>query len=494
MNSRMNFRNRWLQQSLPGTFMLVLLGTLSWPFNDALANDTARQQASALPGPEVKWQIALAGDVIMNRRIAQFDNDQDPFFRDMANIIRTADAAYLNMEQSIFRYSEFKGWPEAEYGGNWDYGPPEVATDLQAIGFSMFGRANNHTTDYGVEGMRLTNQLLDELGIVHAGSGMNLGAASRPGYQDTARGRVALISLATTFTPMSRAANPRPDAPGRPGLNALRVDRKYVLDKKTFRGLQAVSSDIAGRILGAQSGSEVVDRDAPMSLFDGRIIELGSSSGIVDTINPIDQDRILREVRNAADQADYVIVASHTHEPGVNSLDSAPWFSEFARMCIDAGATAVVVTGPHQLRGVEIYQGRPIFHSLGNFVFHNETVDPVAADHYEKYGLPETALVSDLYNARYENGTIGYPAGSVWYESVIAVPQFKGTQLAELRMYPIDLSQTAPRSQRGTPRLATGETATAILNRLTELSAKLGTTLKTEKGVLVWRAQDHKGK
>lgn len=474
--------------------MLVLLVTLSWPLFDASAKEAAVQQAPGVPGPEVKWQIALVGDAIINRRIAQFDNDLDPYFRDMATIIRGADAAYLNLEQSLFRYEEFKGWPEAEYGGNWEYGPPEVALDLQALGFGLFGRANNHSTDYGVEGMRVTNLLLDELGIVHAGTGMNLGQASRPGYLDTARGRIALISLATTFTPMSRAGNSRPDAPGRPGLNALRVDRKYELDEATFRSLKAVSTDIADRIRGGQTGNEVEDPNAPMSLFGGNVIELGPRSRIIDTVNPTDQERILREVRNAVDQADFVIVASHTHEPGVNSLDSAPWFSEFARSCIDAGATAVVVTGPHQLRGVEIYQGRPIFHSLGNFVFHNETIDPVPADHYEKYELPETALISDLYNARYKNGTIGYPAGSVWYQSVIAVPEFHGTQLSELRMYPIDLSQKAPRSQRGTPRLATGETAKAILQRLTDLSAKLGTTLKTENGILVWKASAHRDK
>ena len=49
------------------------------------------------------------------------------------------------------------------------------------MGFDLFNRANNHTTDYGVEGMRLTNQLLDEAGIVHAGSGMTLGRPAAPG-------------------------------------------------------------------------------------------------------------------------------------------------------------------------------------------------------------------------------------------------------------------------------------------------------------------------
>ena len=40
---------------------------------------------------------------------------------------------------------------------------------------------------------------------------------------------------------------------------------------------------------------------------------------------------------------------------------------KWARAVIDAGADAVVGHGPHVLRGVEFYKGRPIFYSLGNF-------------------------------------------------------------------------------------------------------------------------------
>ncbi len=41
---------------------------------------------------------------------------------------------------------------------------------------------------------------------------------------------------------------------------------------------------------------------------------------------------------------------------------------------IDAGADVFVGHGPHVLRGIEIYKGKPIFYSLSNFIFQNETV------------------------------------------------------------------------------------------------------------------------
>lgn len=39
---------------------------------------------------------------------------------------------------------------------------------------------------------------------------------------------------------------------------------------------------------------------------------------------------------------------------------------------IDAAADVVVGHGPHVLRGIEVYKGRPIFYSLANFIFEND--------------------------------------------------------------------------------------------------------------------------
>jgi Putative enzyme of poly-gamma-glutamate biosynthesis (capsule formation) len=68
--------------------------------------------------------------------------------------------------------------PQAEFGGVWIIGTPGVARDLKSIGFDIMSRANNHATDWGLEGMRQTNRALDEAGIVHAGAAST---APRPG-------------------------------------------------------------------------------------------------------------------------------------------------------------------------------------------------------------------------------------------------------------------------------------------------------------------------
>jgi poly-gamma-glutamate capsule biosynthesis protein CapA/YwtB (metallophosphatase superfamily) len=432
---------------------------------------------------DTRWTLAAVGDVIMNRRVSQFDQPSDPAFHGMAEVIRAADAAFLNLEQSVFRLQHFDGWPAAENGGNYEVGSPETLKDLVAMGFNLFNRANNHTTDYGVAGMRATNALMDEWGLVHAGTGENLGWASRPGYLDTAKGRVALIGMASTFTSMSAAGVAAPEVQGRPGLNPLRLSRRNEGTPETIRSLKA--------IVRAEGREVSDDPDAPVRLY-GVTVYPGSSDRTVVTLNDEDRERILDEVRNATDQADYVVVNSHSHEPGNASVTPPEWMVELARQAIDAGANTFVIHGPHQLRGIEIYRGRPIFYSLGNFIFQNETIDPMPADQRLRYGLPVTELAGGIYDRRFRvdedgNPTTGFPTGAQWYESVVAVADFAGDELVELRLYPIELGWQQPRSQRGTPRLAPEPSGRKIIEHLAELSRPFGTEIAYEDGMGVWR-------
>ena len=59
------------------------------------------------------------------------------------------------------------------------------------------------------------------------------------------------------------------------------------------------------------------------------------------------------------------------HARGAKTAD---FFTDFAHQAIDTGADVFVGHGSHFPMGVEIYQGKPIFYSVGIFVFQNETV------------------------------------------------------------------------------------------------------------------------
>jgi poly-gamma-glutamate capsule biosynthesis protein CapA/YwtB (metallophosphatase superfamily) len=440
----------------------------------------------AQAAPDAVVSVAIVGDAIQTRRIMPLYASGDRGVVPLVDLIRSADAAIVNLEESLFDMSDFKGWPEVENGGQWELGPPFVAEELQEIGFDMFSRANNHTTDYGVEGMRLTNRLLDSLGIVHAGTGLTLGQASRPGYLDTAKARIALLSFASSFTEMSRAGAARDDVPGRPGLNALRLRRRFEVDPETFDLLSRLAPKIGGRIGEDGKSVRVFQVQSPASSI---LVVPGEKFSVRETPEAADVERIVREVRNAAKMSDLVFLAGHGHQPGNQSQVPPDWQQAFARRCIDAGAAAYFTHGPHQLRGIEIYKGRPIFYSLGNFIFQNETIDPLPADDYEKYNLPATALPGDFFDRRPWSTAADPEDDAVWYESVVAVPSYAQGRLVGLKLYPIELSQAEPRSQRGTPRIARGAKAEKIIKRLAALSAPFGTVIEFRDGIGLWIAK-----
>ena len=68
---------------------------------------------------------------------------------------------------------------------------------------------------------------------------------------------------------------------------------------------------------------------------------------------------------------DIVIVALHNHDLSHHRAygiqDTTPANDQIMyRRAIDAGADMVIGSGPHVLRAIEIYKGKPIFFSLSN--------------------------------------------------------------------------------------------------------------------------------
>jgi poly-gamma-glutamate capsule biosynthesis protein CapA/YwtB (metallophosphatase superfamily) len=87
-------------------------------------------------------------------------------------------------------------------------------------------------------------------------------------------------------------------------------------------------------------------------------------------------DDVLADVKAArqCDRADVVIPFLHWGRE--SSPEPIKWQRDFARQLIDAGATAIVGAHSHVTQTVDIYKGRPIVYSLGNFVFDYYPVDP----------------------------------------------------------------------------------------------------------------------
>jgi poly-gamma-glutamate synthesis protein (capsule biosynthesis protein) len=412
--------------------------------------------------------FALTGDSIITQKVSVFS---EPDYLRLIETIRAADVAYTNLEML---FHDYEPYPSAESGGTYMRADPSLLKDILWAGFDMVSLANNHAVDYGIEGLRISRDWVKKSGLTFAGVGDNLPLARAPGYLDSAAGRVALISCASTYPSFGLAGPDRPDVHGRPGLNPLRFRSVYKLDAEGMAALSTVQSKLAG---GRGRGGA-----ANSITFQGNRFELADKPGTETIPNDQDLAEITSSVRSAKRQADWVVVTVHSHESAGGRDFPAQFFVTFAHAVVDAGADMVIGTGPHILKGIEIYKGRPVFYSLGDFIFQNETVLYLPGENYLQQRLGVDATPAEFNDSRSANDTRSFPADAQIWLSVVALPAFRGGKLEKIELLPITLGQKKPRTQRGRPLPATGEEAQQIIKRVTDLSAPYGTKVLFQNG------------
>jgi poly-gamma-glutamate synthesis protein (capsule biosynthesis protein) len=173
---------------------------------------------------------------------------------------------------------------------------------------------------------------------------------------------------------------------------------------------------------------------------------------------------VLRAIRSGKERAGIAVFSIHAHETetGGQEFEAAPdtlapadFLPPLFHDAVDAGADIVVTHGPHVLRGIEIYKGRPIFYGLGSLFFE-----------------------------------LGADWPREWFDSVVAITEFRGGQVSEIRLYPIVLGtpeEKRSRLEQGMPRLATGSDARRILETLRRHSLRFGTRIQIEGSIGVIR-------
>jgi poly-gamma-glutamate capsule biosynthesis protein CapA/YwtB (metallophosphatase superfamily) len=462
----------------------------SMTFDAASGEDTTNMLYEAEKGD---FTVALAGDTMLTRRLATFQEER---FLSLAQILRGADAAFANLEGTVHTWDE--GTPGITQG-TFMTTDPKLLDDLKWFGINMVSCANNHAFDYGEDGVLANIRHLEQAGLVHAGTGKNLAEARAPGYLDTPHGRVALIAATATFRPWNQAGEQRPDLRGRPGINPLGFETTYRVDAAAFEQLQRIS-----RELGFEMGKErnrkhfYSDKEIPGDSSDelvlmGNRYVLGQSFAISTKANQRDLDDNVRWIREARRQADWVIVSAHCHEFGGDTLrsartraeleETADFFTDFAHQAIDSGADVFVGHGSHFPMGIEIYKRKPIFYSVGNFVFQNETVGFFPADAYERFDLDLRATPSDFLDARTDGGKKGHVAEPAYWENMFAVCRFQNNSLSDIKVFPIDQGYGRPRPQRGRPLLAEGDVVNRVIERVARLSRRYGTKVLNRAGV-----------
>jgi poly-gamma-glutamate synthesis protein (capsule biosynthesis protein) len=197
--------------------------------------------------------------------------------------------------------------------------------------------------------------------------------------------------------------------------------------------------------------------------------------------------RIEAEIREAKLQADVVLVSIHSHEYDGDSPNVPAKFLEtFSHRCIDAGAQVIIGHGPHELQGIELYNGGVIFYSIGNFIFQTETVSVQPWDAYANRKLPLDMKVGAYMNERSNNGTTGYCVLPEIWNAVMAAWTMEDDQVTEVQLYPVELGQNLPRSQKGVPVMNGSE---ETLQYLQSLSDPYGTKIEIKDGMGIIRVK-----
>ena len=453
-------------------------------------------------------QMAITGDTIISLGMSMYREER---FLKLAQLLRDADIAFTNAEMAFNNYEDPPSLKTA--GGGNLRGDPRLIEDLQWLGIDMLALANNHAYDFGENGLLTTMGYMDEAGIAHAGLGSNLSEARAPVYVDTPKGRVALISATSSGPQMMMAADQWRHGLGRPGANLIRSITRHTVDRASFDVLRRfgdwlssqgdnMSRSMMGRKL-AIPGEEdfLADTDTQFFLPDlhpwsqypqpnGVMVALGEQFETRLFPYKADIDGNIDRIREARRQADWVIVTMHDHDDGRAPDDPSDIAVVFGRAAIDAGADVFAVHGPHRDRGIEIYNGKPIFYSLAHLVFQSEAIARMPLENMLRVGLGPESTVADFYDQgskEHLGEWSGLAADDFRWRNAFAIVEFKAKALQEIRLYPLDLGFKRPRSQRGRPLLAEGTVAQDVLELFQRLSAPLGTRIDIEGEVGVIR-------
>lgn len=422
-------------------------------------------------------KFTAVGDVLIQKRLpGEYEG-----FKEITNYIKQGDFSFFNLETTINNGDCFASQFS---GGSWLRAEPEVLCDLKKFGFNVLSFANNHTMDFSYDGLLQTLENVNNMGFINAGAGENLSEAASPKYLDTLKGRIALISVVSSFAPPAMAGEQSRRFKGRPGVNGLRYRETYTVTREYMDILKTIAEETCMNSRRDISRKEGYLPKLSEDEFEflNILFKEGDSLKRTTTVNLSDMERIKKAIYEAKLQADYIVISFHSHEVGGKTKETPDDFIiEFAHNCIDEGAHAVIGSGPHILRPIEIYKERPIFYSLGNFVMQNENIQYAPEDFYQKYGLTSDSTMHELFKIRSNNFKRGLMTDIKCFETVIPYWEMKDGKLTKLELMPVELGFDLSHSISGWPKPAKD---LSFIERLKEMSKPFGTKIFIDNGVV----------
>ncbi|MBQ9756105.1 MAG: CapA family protein [Clostridia bacterium] len=420
-----------------------------------------------------KITVSATGDALF---VADIPEEYAKDMEIVSGYIKNTDVRISNLETNVSKFGEF---PNAYSGGTWLNTEPEVFDDLVKYGFNYYGTANNHCMDYSYHGMLSTIDELDKRGLAHSGTGRCLEEASAPAIIETKGQKVAIFAVSAEFNPASKAGYKTNTLEGRPGVNYIGHENLFPITPEMVEKLKEVDKVAkvnARRENSIRTGYSLPDPEGIYNFGGVKFTYDGSEKRSV--CNKKDLERITNDIKKAKEQYDYVLILIHCHDVRVADSEEVPhYLEELSRACIDAGASAMIGGGTHQLRPLEIYKGCPIFYSLGDFIYQGMRVPLLPADFMIQYGCDINATAWEGLMTRSKGGKIGLQAQRSSFLTVIPRMEFENGKMVALEMMPIVAGFEREGKMNGLPYHAKGKESKEIFDILDRLSTPYGTKL-----------------
>lgn len=399
--------------------------------------------------------IAVSGDTIVTEKVS--DSVEHGFQR-LHDLLREVDITQTHME-ALPRGREQESYPARRTIGQWLTAPDDIGQELADLGFDVVTLPSNHTLDHSYAGLFGAWQTLDDAGIEHAGTGWDLDDARAPAYVESGDVTAAFVSATSSFHDSAIAGQSR-QGDRRPGVSPLRY--RHVVGQAEWESV-VEAAHRAGRSALRRNDDELLVRPVgkhyPLDHFVRDDDRDPGESGT--DVLPRDLHALTDEIETATRQADVVIAHIHAHEyAGGGTLEDPPEFlTQFAHAAVDAGADAVVSQGTHTLRGVETYDGAPIFYDLGG-LFRMQTHGPQPRPESLRISPRDDYEPLVLDDGEYLDGAGIVPVLSVDDGAVTGV---------EIH---------AVRRTEGVPELLDGADARDVIEELQRLSDRFGTEIE----------------
>jgi len=271
--------------------------------------------------------LNFTGDIMLARGYEQYGGiiqtqGVEAIFEPTLEVLgEAADISVVNLECPLTTHNQHHPTKTIYFKGS-----PENAAGLAYAGIDIVTLANNHIIDYNYPGLLETQQTLDEYGILYSGAGINSVEAYQPLFYSKKGVNFAFLASSDRTGQYNNY---------QPYLNA-----GYNKPGFAYMTPYYISEQI----------------NAVQDLADLIIVEMHAGSEY--STSPGSNYDIFEPFDLYPDE-DYHAEIDIPHM----------WDIEIRHHTIDAGADLVVVHHPHIIQGLELYNGKLIAHSLGNFIF-----------------------------------------------------------------------------------------------------------------------------